>query len=125
MSCYGGELSPGPVVQATCGALTGESAFSCQQKVWKDLFIVSCDVPSPPSSTPRRHFLTPDAHVSQFKRTKKWQPLFESNDLGYISTQEHVTPHIGITARFFGFNNAHDEEAWGSRKLDKPPYRNR
>lgn len=52
MSCYGGGLSPGPVVQATRGAPTGESAFSCQQKVWKDLFIVSCDVPSPPHSPP-------------------------------------------------------------------------
>eukprot|EP00752_Nemacystus_decipiens_P007406 g6624.t1 len=61
----------------------------------------------------------------EFKRTKKWQPLLESNGLGYITTQEHVTPHIGITARFMGFHTVDDEEAWGSRKLDKPPYRHR
>lgn len=62
---------------------------------------------------------------AQFKRTKNWQPLLESDGLGYISTQEHVTPHIGVTARFFGFNTAEEEEAWGSRVLDPPPYRNR
>lgn len=61
----------------------------------------------------------------QFKRTKKWQPLLESDGLGYITAQEHVTPHIGITARFFGFDTAENEEAWASRKLDRPPYRNR
>eukprot|EP00903_Cladosiphon_okamuranus_P012371 g11596.t1 len=68
---------------------------------------------------------TPKNTPYKFKRRKKWQPLLESNGLGYISTQEHVTPHIGITARFFGFNTLEEEEAWGSRELDKPPYRNR
>lgn len=47
----------------------------------------------------------------------------ESDGLGYISTQEHVTPHIGITARLFGFDSADDEEAFASRTLDKPSYR--
>ena len=47
----------------------------------------------------------------------------ESNGLGYISVQEHVTPHIGITARFFGFNSKEDEEAFASRKLEGPDYR--
>lgn len=61
----------------------------------------------------------------QFKRTKKWQPLLESDGLGYITAQEHVTPHIGITARFFGFDTPESEEAWASRKLDRPPYQNR
>eukprot|EP00903_Cladosiphon_okamuranus_P005324 g5322.t1 len=68
---------------------------------------------------------TPKNTPYRFKRTKKWQPLLESDGLGYISTQEHVTPHIGVTARFLGFHSAGDEEAWGSRKLDKPSYRRR
>lgn len=49
----------------------------------------------------------------------------ESNGFGYITTQEHVTPHIGVTARFFGFKEAEDEEAYASRELGKPPYRKR
>ena len=61
----------------------------------------------------------------QFKHTKKWQPLMESDGYGYITTQEHVTPHIGVTGRFFGFKTAEDEEAWGSRQLSGPPYRKR
>lgn len=61
----------------------------------------------------------------QFKHTKKWQPLLESDGFGYISTPEHVTPHIGVTGRFLGFRTAEDEEAWGSRKLNRPPYMNR
>lgn len=27
-----------------------------------------------------------------------WQPLIESNELGFFYSQEHVTPHIGLTA---------------------------
>lgn len=61
----------------------------------------------------------------QFEHTKSWQPLLESNGIGYITAQEHVTPHIGVTARWFGFSTPKDEEAWGSRKLDEPPYINR
>eukprot|EP00903_Cladosiphon_okamuranus_P012376 g11599.t1 len=68
---------------------------------------------------------TPENTPYKFKRTKKWQPLLESNGFGYISTQEHVTPHIGITARFFGFNSTADEKAWGLRQLEEPPYMNR
>ena len=48
----------------------------------------------------------------------------ESDGLGYITTQEHVTPHIGMTARLFGFDSIRDEEAFASRKLDPPDYRN-
>ena len=59
----------------------------------------------------------------QLKRGRRWQPLTESNGLGYITVQEHVTPHIGITARFFGFDTEEDEEAFASRKLDRPDYR--
>ncbi|CAM9270140.1 unnamed protein product [Ectocarpus sp. 6 AP-2014] len=68
---------------------------------------------------------TPKNTPYKFKRTKRWQPLLESDGLGYITAQEHVTPHIGVTARFFGFDTAENEEAWGSRKLDAPSYRNR
>ena len=49
----------------------------------------------------------------------------ESNGLGFLSTQEHVTPHIGVTARFFGFNSKSDEDDFASRKLDQPEYRSR
>ncbi|CAB1104024.1 CPO-like [Ectocarpus sp. CCAP 1310/34] len=62
---------------------------------------------------------------SQFSSTKRWQPLMESNGLGYLNSQVHVTPHIGVTGRFFGFNTSEDEEAWGARTLDRPPYQNR
>lgn len=49
----------------------------------------------------------------------------ESNGLGYVNSQVHITPHIGVTGRFFGFNTAEDEEAWGARTLDRPPYQDR
>ncbi len=61
----------------------------------------------------------------QFEHTERWQPLMESNGFGYITTPEHVTPHIGVTARFFGFETAEDEEAYASRELSTPPYRER
>lgn len=47
----------------------------------------------------------------------------ESDGLGYISPQEHVVPHIGATARFFGFNSTADEEAFASRKVSSPKYK--
>ncbi|CAM9420198.1 unnamed protein product [Ectocarpus fasciculatus] len=56
---------------------------------------------------------------------KRWQPLVESDGLGYVSTQEHVTPHIGRTGRFFGFSSEEDEEAFSSRRTDAPDYLNR
>ena len=49
----------------------------------------------------------------------------ESDGLGYISTQEHVTPHIGSTGRYFGFSSEDEEKAYSSRKLAKPDYINR
>lgn len=36
---------------------------------------------------------------------KNWQPLLEHNSRGYLSYQEHVTPHIGQTARSIFFTN--------------------
>ncbi|CAM9338597.1 unnamed protein product [Ectocarpus sp. 8 AP-2014] len=57
--------------------------------------------------------------------TKKWQPPEESDGLGYITTQEHVTPHIGSTGRYFGFSSKEDEEAFSSRTIDRPDYLNR
>lgn len=65
------------------------------------------------------------SNTNQFSNKKRWQPLLESDGLGYISTQEHVTPHIGMTGRFFGFKTADEEASFASRKLDKPSYRNR
>lgn len=61
--------------------------------------------------------------LHQFSHKRRWQPLMESDGLGYISFQEHVTPHIGMTARFFGFNSTEDEEAYASRHLDPPRYK--
>ena len=61
----------------------------------------------------------------QFRKKKKWQPLMESDGLGYISTQEHVTPHIGSTGRYFGFSSEDDEKEYSSRSLSKPDYINR
>ena len=49
----------------------------------------------------------------------------ESDGLGYISTQEHVTPHIGSTGRYFGFSSEDEEKAYYSRMLSKPDYINR
>lgn len=51
--------------------------------------------------------------------------MMETDGLGYITTQEHVTPHIGITGRFFGFQTPEDETAFASRELDRPSYRKR
>ncbi|CAN0533141.1 unnamed protein product, partial [Scytosiphon promiscuus] len=58
----------------------------------------------------------------QLANPRRWQPLIESNGLGYLTTQEHVTPHIGVTARFFGFNSKQDEKAFASRELARPEY---
>ncbi|CAM9870915.1 unnamed protein product [Ectocarpus fasciculatus] len=58
----------------------------------------------------------------QFTEFKKWQPLVESDGLGYVSTQEHVTPHIGSTGRYFGFSSDEDEQDFSSRKIDGPDY---
>lgn len=51
--------------------------------------------------------------------------MLESNGLGYVAAPEHVTPHIGMTARFFGFKTAEEEDSFASRKVDSPSYRNR
>eukprot|EP00904_Undaria_pinnatifida_P002795 jgi/Undpi1/12516/HiC_scaffold_6.g02185.m1 len=67
---------------------------------------------------------TPVNTPYKLRNRHRWQPLMESDGLGYITTQEHVTPHIGMTARLFGFDSIGDEEAFASRKLDPPDYRN-
>ena len=48
----------------------------------------------------------------------KWQPLLESDGLGFLFFQEHVVPHIGFTGKsiFLG-----DDEIC-SRKASKPEY---
>ena len=47
-----------------------------------------------------------------------WQPLVDSNGLGYFARQEHVVPHIGFTAQLYGMNRTHYE----SFKAPPPPY---
>lgn len=56
----------------------------------------------------------------QFPNKTSWQPLMESDELGYIFTQEHVVSHIGATARFYGLNSTVDEKAFASRQLSLP-----
>ena len=36
---------------------------------------------------------------------ERWQPLLESDDLGYLSYQEHVTAHIGFTGKSWLFTD--------------------
>ncbi|CBN74946.1 expressed unknown protein [Ectocarpus siliculosus] len=68
---------------------------------------------------------TPSNSPYEFTDFKKWQPLVESDGLGYVSSQEHVTPHIGSTGRYFGFSSKEDEEDFSSRTIDAPDYLNR
>lgn len=58
----------------------------------------------------------------QFKVKDRWQPLTEHDDLGYIFSQMHVTPHIGAMARFYGFNSSEGEEEFSQRELPDPDY---
>lgn len=46
----------------------------------------------------------------------------QDNGLGYISSQMHVTPHIGALGRFYGFNSTEDETTFASRELKDPDY---
>lgn len=50
--------------------------------------------------------------------TNSWSPLQENNGLGFLFRQEHVTAHIGETARSFFLG---DEDIC-SRELDNPSY---
>lgn len=47
-----------------------------------------------------------------------WQPLLESNGLGYFTKQEHVTPMCGFTGRLYGM----DKSYYNSFKAPKPNY---
>lgn len=47
-----------------------------------------------------------------------WEPLLESNQAGYFSKQEFVTPFIGVTARLYGLS----DEEFLSFKVSKPNY---
>ena len=69
-----------------------------------------------------RHDVRNKRLIHQLTNERRWQPLMSTNDLGYITTQEHVTPYIGVTARFYGFNSTADEEAYASRWLEPPSY---
>ena len=48
----------------------------------------------------------------------KWQPLIESDDLGFYYPQEHVTPHIGFKAKPMVLTR----DQLDARKLDDPMY---
>ena len=37
--------------------------------------------------------------MTHFGLGKRWQPLTESDNLGFLFNQEHVVPHIGFTGR--------------------------
>jgi hypothetical protein len=47
-----------------------------------------------------------------------WQPLIESDDLGFFYPQEHVTPHIGFTAKPVILS----PDTLAATKLNKPSY---
>ena len=47
-----------------------------------------------------------------------WQPLIESNDIGFFFAQEHVTPHIGFHAKPVVLTR----EELNERKLSPPDY---
>ena len=64
-----------------------------------------------------RHLLC-HCHHPQITDATAWQPLIDSNDLGFFYAQEHVTPHIGTTARPVVLTQ--DEHA--ARTLDSPNY---
>lgn len=67
----------------------------------------------------------PSRSKLQFKKKKNWQPLMESDGRGHITTQEHVTPHIGATGRMYGFDSPEDEEHFSSREARRPTYKKR
>ena len=45
---------------------------------------------------PQGHYYVPD-----YTQENSWKPLLEHDGLGYLTRQEHVTPHIGQTAKSF------------------------
>ena len=50
---------------------------------------------------------------------KRWQPLLESDEIGFLYYQEHVCPHIGFTGKSFVYSN---NEFCNELKTDKPDY---
>lgn len=51
-----------------------------------------------PRNVPRKRSADEDKYVVN-GTDRYWQPLLEHNGEGYFSRQEHVTPHIGLTAK--------------------------
>jgi hypothetical protein len=47
-----------------------------------------------------------------------WSPLLESNNFGYFTRQEHVTPHCGFTGRLYGLT----PEEYESFSSPQPSY---
>ena len=61
---------------------------------------------------------TPSALENSRKGYWPWQPLIESNGLGYFSKQAHVTPFCGFTGRLYGM----DKEYYNSFRSPAPQY---
>ena len=55
----------------------------------------------------------------KLKYESRWQPLLESDSLGFLYHQEHVTPHIGYTGQSFVFSN--DEFCQRSKDFQDDP----
>ena len=53
----------------------------------------------------RAESYSPVNSADRYKRKRLWQPLPEHDGRGYIANQQHVTPHIGWTARPFVLTN--------------------
>jgi hypothetical protein len=51
----------------------------------------------------------------------KWQPLLESNDLGFFHAQEHVTPHIGFQVKPLIFTRTEMDQL-PELRLEAPVY---
>ncbi|CAN0141131.1 unnamed protein product, partial [Discosporangium mesarthrocarpum] len=66
---------------------------------------------------------TPCNSPWKLKRKHRWQPLVETDGVGYISHQQHVTPYIGATARLFGFESKKKEQEFISRRSPYPNYK--
>ena len=60
---------------------------------------------------------TPKNNPWALEFIENWQPLLETDKLGFVYYQEHVVPHIGYTGRSFMFSN--EEICERSREFKK------
>jgi hypothetical protein len=59
-----------------------------------------------------------DLRKSNCNKEWYWEPLLESNDAGYFTRQEHVTPFAGFTGRLYGMTSSEYE----GFTVSKPEY---